>query len=161
MNINPNKWSCLPTSICNVIGVPVGAFLKLLGHDGSDQPYPGSNVRAGFHMQECIDVLDLLGWSVTQFDMEIKMQGWVGGPCRTVKCRFGNEVRFRYHLARENGVIVGTMQDGDQDREIGHAVAWIKGKVYDPRGCGRVYEAQDLHLHRITPVTFYQMRKHV
>jgi hypothetical protein len=54
----PNKWTCLPTSVAMLMNVSLDDIFKYLGHDGSDIVWPhlsDPQNRRAFHIQEMID----------------------------------------------------------------------------------------------------------
>jgi len=151
MNLNPNKWSCMPTSLSNVIGMPVLDFIEKIGHDGSSFPYPGSDRRRGFCMEECLDVLSDLGYAATPilFDpWAIQAEGEPG--FRLYEDGFQ---RVRHHMNNSDGVLVGVLDDR------GHCVSWFEGLIHDPRGCGRVYPAHEMGANGFEPHTFYKIQR--
>jgi hypothetical protein len=108
------------------IGLPLERMLELIGHDGSVIVHPDQSeprCRRSFHIQECLQVLDTLGYAATPFDAisilalddhhKIELD-WMGD--------------FENHLKQANGVILG---EGLSNR---HAVAWVDQMVYDPNG---------------------------
>jgi hypothetical protein len=157
MNTNPNEWSCLPTAAANTIGQPVEEIIRLLGHDGSDLPYEGdySDYRAGFHVDELIDVLDRLGWSVTPFQYAPCMVPQPEAPPRMIF--EDNDTRFFHHLKRSKGFIIGYLK---LDEEIiGHAVTNDNEKITDPRGRNSSYMAQDMHLFSFIPTVYFKVTR--
>lgn len=157
MNINPNKWSCLPTAFANVIGVPVSYFIEKIGHDGSAMPFlePHLEYRIGFHTQECVEVLDSLDWSATKIELFPGTMPMIGYP--GVPRHVGDpKKRLEHHMASSNGVLLGRIPKGPG--EIGHAVSWIDGRFYDPRGEGLVWAVQDLLYKQFEPIEFFKVR---
>ena len=131
LQLNPNNWSCLPTSFAMVLGMPVEQFIALMGHDGSAEPWEGYKI--GFHEQECIEVADSLGWHCTPIELYPTIIPCVVPPMEPATIHFqeGNEFRFAKHLDT-NGVFIGGLLGSG----MGHAVAWDAEKqlIYDPRG---------------------------
>lgn len=150
-----NGWSCLPCSFAMAINMPVEDFIELIGHDGSEEVYeklPG--VKAGFHEQECIEVVQQLGYSCTPIEIVPQMMPVPGGPVRpiwfwpeklTANPEDWNWQRFTKHLKDSRGVITGMKENISTQEFIGHAVAVCNGTVYDPQGRGFIYPIDDAH----------------
>lgn len=143
LQLNPNAWSCLPVSFAMVLDVSVEEIIKQIGHDGSEKPYPNSEWRAGFHIQECIDVVFSMGYSVTMIEANpqlIPSLTWSGTP-RVVQMPGwkSNEERLQDYLHYFDGVRCGYLKS----TKVGHAVAWesLNKRVYDPRG--KIYEKHE------------------
>ena len=156
MNINPNSWSCLPTAFSNVIDMPIGAFIDDIGHDGSTTPFdpPFEDVRRGFHVQECIEVLDRYGYTATRIEVKPMLAAHLTCNPIEVDMRECPVERLERHMAFSHGVIIGKLI---KVANRGHAVAWMRGKCYDPRGVGLVWEAQDLLYKYLDPWEFYMI----
>ena len=157
MNLNPNSWSCLPTAFANVIEIPVGSFIAAIGHDGSAQPFdpPFEEVRQGFHIQECIEVLDQYRFTATRIDLRPMLQAHEAGNPIKVNMMEGAEARLARHMLDCDGVIIGNLMPNDPPK--GHAVSWVGGTCYDPRGCGLEWTAQGLLYKFLDPWEFYKI----
>ncbi len=129
----PNRWSCLPTSFAAILGIEVEGFIRHLGHDGSEILWPMLKepaCRRGFHIQECIDVMDRCDYSVTPF--EAIPQHVPAFTVPAIPILFGGSEEaamehFRKIIYRTTGVITGISLNG-------HAVAYDQGVICDPNG---------------------------
>lgn len=129
LQIQPNRWSCLPTAFGMLLDIPVDDIIKVLGHDGSDIIFDGHpEQRRGFHPQELVDLC------VCEYDMmctiiEVfpSLQQPDGG---IILLKDGQLLKKRYHdyLRRFECVIWGSI-NGNR-----HAVAWDRKSIYDPNG---------------------------
>lgn len=157
MNTNPNEWSCLPTAVANAIDYPVEEIIRKLGHDGSEMPYEGefADYRAGWHVDELIDVLDRLGWSATPFQYAPCVVPQPEAPPRMVF--EDNDTRFFHHLKGSIGFILGYLKM--EEEIIGHAVTNNDEKIIDPRGQNSSYMAQDMHLFLFIPTTYFKVAR--
>lgn len=171
-----NSWSCLPCSFAMVINMPVKDFISLLGHDGGAKPYPEAPEQvAGFHEQECIEVLQALNYACTPIEMVPQMMPWLDGPMRQIwfprvsvvpeppSCldlrAVGNKERFIRHLSNTCGVLTGKRIIDPRARPIGHAVAWDGQSIYDPRGDhGLIYSFYNAGEHGFSPQTFWKVQ---
>jgi hypothetical protein len=57
--IQPNRWSCVPTSLQMLLEIPFQVILAEIGHDGSEIKHPEHQepfCRRGFVLQEMQDV---------------------------------------------------------------------------------------------------------
>ena len=113
-------------------GIPFAVFIGMLGHDGGDFPYTNKLFKAGFHPQECIEVIQQAGWSCTPIELFPRLTP-DNIETRDILFNSGNWARFLLHLSHcKNGVIEGTTNK--QGTITGHAVAWDGCHIYDPRG---------------------------
>lgn len=126
LQIQPNRWSCIPTSFSMAIGIPVEIMLDRIGHDGSmviHRDLPEPRCRRAFHIQECLQVLDFFGYAATPFDAISLL---VVDDQHQIELNWLTD--FENHLKDANGVLIG---EGRHNR---HAVAWVDQMVYDPNG---------------------------
>lgn len=124
MQLQNNRWSCLPTAWSYVINWPAWAVIKAIGHDGSYIQWPHlkePNCRRGFHPQELIYLGDRFGFVTTTFEPLAVLESTSGEPVVI-------ELPFEKILKESNGVLTGEINN------CRHAVAWIDGKVLDPSG---------------------------
>ena len=159
---NPNNWSCLPTAFAMVIGRPPAWLIEQIGHDGSAEPYKDKSLKAGFHEQECIEILQDLSYSCTPIEAlptitpaldghEVRPIYFGGGVA-------GNWVRFLRHLDGACGVLTGTYtRPGEGNCVRGHAVAWDGVEIHDPIG-PRIYPLEDAHKYGFTPGCFWKVQ---
>ncbi len=147
---NPNNWSCLPTAFAMVIGQTPEWLIEQIGHDGSEEPYADKSFKAGFHEQECIEVLEGLNYACTPIEILPRISPHVDGhDARTLYFgtgEQGNWDRLLHHLKQADGVLTGLYSN--QRGQVGHAAAWDcdTETVYDPIAGGRLYsltEADD------------------
>ena len=130
----PNRWSCLPTAFAIAFDTPAEVFIEHIGHDGSEIMWPQLKEpmrRRGFHVQECIDVATRAGFAVTPFEMIPRHAP--AYPVPAVSILFGGSldaayVRFARIIDASTGVITG------HGCNTGHAVAYERGMILDPRG---------------------------
>lgn len=124
--IQPNKWSCLPTSLAMLLDETVDDIIKEIGHDGSEiinnlnEPHN----RKGFHIQELVKICLNRNIALIHFD--------------TMVCKHNGDYHTSYddseyvnELMKDNsGIILGVINNRD------HAVAWNskEGCIYDPNG---------------------------
>lgn len=69
--IQPNRWTCTPTSFAMACDVSLEKILEIIGHDGSSIVHPHLRepfCRRSFHLQECIWAAYSLGFSITPFE---------------------------------------------------------------------------------------------
>lgn len=118
----PNRWSCMPTSLAMVLGTDVDSIIKAIGHDGSmivDPTLPEPQCRQGFHIDELVYVaLRYHAICLVQFSA---VPGFSDG-----KPYLG--LSYAGERMRNPGLL---WVDG---RRHGHMVAWDGQKVYDPTG---------------------------
>lgn len=162
-----NEWSCLPCSFAMAIDIPVVEFIDDIGHDGSDEPYSGLDFKAGFHEQECIDVLQRRGFACTLIEIVPQIVPCEGGPARQIWFRErpgltledGNWERFLSHLKRTCGVLTGVKKKINSDKFIGHAVAWFDGMIHDPQGSGYIYSMDDAPNYGYIPRAYWKIQE--
>lgn len=152
-----NAWSCLPASFSMALGISLEEMIRYIGHDGSKHVFENSKYPLGFHIQECIDVADTLGYSCTPIDFRFastpspvssEIYEYTHGPARIMQYlnRTARGV-IEARLVRLNGT------------QIGHAVAWIDQKIYDPQGKGFIYEL-DMHPgYGLLPLRLWRLQK--
>jgi hypothetical protein len=159
---NPNNWSCLPTAFAMVIGRHPDWFIQTIGHDGSAEPYKDKSFKAGFHAQECIEVLEDLSYSCTPIEIVPQISPHADGhDARAIF--FGDEEqgnwdRLLRHLEKSSGVLTG-MYDAARG-PVGHAVAWDcdTWTIYDPIAGGRVYTLDEAVAYRFTLGCFWKVQ---
>ncbi len=144
MIYQPNRWSCLPTAWSYVIGWPLWALIKAIGHTGEEIRWPNlpePNRRRGFHPQELIYLGDRFGFVTTTFEpiAMLESPGGIGGPV---------EIYFPFEkiLHGSNGVLTGEINSQR------HAIAWVDGKVLDPSE-GRLTTLDDFQIQ-----TYYRIK---
>lgn len=138
----PNSWSCTVAAAAMVLDCEIKEIIDYVDHDGSEIILPNlkpPGCYKGFHIQEIIDVVLLMGYTMTPIEArpvqtptgyhEFEINKW--GQFKS------SEDRFHYHLTRENGLLIG------KAREYWHTVAWDSStwRVFDPQG--RIYNLDD------------------
>ena len=125
----------MAASFAMALDIPLKEFIERVGHDGSSKP--DGEHEEGFHVQECIEVAQVLGFAVTPIEQvpqaiatstakpqPIWFPNYNNGPEPEV----WNRARFTHHLMGNMGVITGVSHSGK-----GHAIAWNGYRVFDPR----------------------------
>lgn len=158
LQVKPNQWSCLATAFAMALDIPITEFFSLVGHNGGkiiDPNLPDPVARAGIHLQEAIDVAWGLGYSVTPIELFPTAITTPGQEPRVVLFPgvLGNWGRFVRHLNEGRGVIecVG--------RHCGHAVAFEKGRIYDPDGGEFDYSREACESRGLITVRLWRMER--
>lgn len=159
---NPNNWSCLPTAFAMVIDKTPEWMIEQIGHDGSDEPYQAPWLKAGFHEQECVEVVQLLGYACTPIEalptIAPALDGREVRPVYFGGAPVGNWERFLRHLSGTCGVLTGTYtKPGEPNCVRGHAVAWDGSMVHDPIG-PRCYPFEEAAKYGFTPGCFWKVQ---
>lgn len=127
MQTQPNRWSCLPTSLAIVLDVPVKVIFELLGHDGSEILWPAlgePQQRRGFALQEMVYVAECFNRRLVHHETK-----WYNTPDGVNVNNFKPPEYYLWSVLRKyDGVITGVTEQGKR-----HAVAWVKGQIIDPR----------------------------
>jgi hypothetical protein len=151
-----------------VLDIPVRKFIGMMEHDGSKEPYeslPGQ--KAGFHEQECIEVLQRLGYACTPIEIVPQMMPVSGGPIRPIwflpeqvtdSQEDGNWQRWVNHLEGTHGVITGVKRFLEVNKVLGHAVAWNR-EVYDPQGRGFIYSLEKFNDYGFVPRVYWKIQE--
>lgn len=142
--VQPNKWSCLPTSLAMVIDEPFDKVIDTIGHDGSGILYPEYGVdplqRRAFHILEITYAAWQLDWSLVGFEnIYFEPLGKdVGGKEYTI-----DEI-IEPLLKSHNAILIGELRGNS------HAVAWnaARGVVHDPTS-GTRYERNLFDIHSV------------
>lgn len=124
LQLQPNRWSCLPTAFAMILDRDVQDIFDFLGHDGSeilwedlDEPL----CRRSFHIQE------MLVYAERQHNahfIEIEDPPIIAVDEDHVAVIQRNDLD--YYLRNHIGVLCGEIN------EHRHAVAWYNNIVYDP-----------------------------
>lgn len=161
-------WTCLPWSFAKVLNYKCSWFIDQIGHDGSDEPYDIPGVKRGFHQQECIEVLQRLGYACTSIEVVPQIQPFAGGPIRQIWFpgegteQQRNDSRFALHLKGTVGVLTGLVLPGEGRMAIGHAVAWCGKRrlVFDNRkNIPSVYPLSMSARYGFTPNTYWKIQR--
>lgn len=128
LQIQPNSWSCLPTAFASILGVAVGDFIKLTGHNGSTKIWPDlppPRCYRSWHIQELIEVtLDNFKYAITTIESQLASKPIEEVPEYVQYHGF----YFKKTIANCVGIVSVTLHDGE-----GHAIIFEKGKFYDTR----------------------------
>jgi hypothetical protein len=148
-------WACITSAFAMACGIPWKDFLQYVGHDGSRFPYKDPSIRAGFHIQECIEVAQQWGWTCTPIEL---FPISTPGNGEEIEILFGDETgnwaRFLQHLTTcQTGVIEGVVSK--QEGSVGHAVAWDGTKIHDPKG--KVYSFAEHSQHNFFPRVLWKL----
>lgn len=163
---NPNYWSCLPTAFAMVVDKPVTWFIGQIGHPGAEEPYEEKGLKAGFHEQECIEVMQKLGFACTPIEIVPTISPYPDK--RDAKPIFfglgesDNWARLLRHLEETRGVLTGVYRKPSKPgKTSGHAVAWDyrERKIYDPMGGGRIYDLTNSYNYGFVPRCFWKVQK--
>lgn len=147
-----NSWSCMAAAAAMVTDTSVEHIAHMLGHDGSDHPWPHpyEHLHRGFHIHEIIDLLWIqFQQSMTPFVREPMCTPHMKCPEVPARSPYSadSSVRFIKALVHNQGIITGMIG------ELGHAVAWDGKEVFDPRGYRYYYHACDTY--RFVPDVFW------
>lgn len=156
--IQPNHWTCLPTSVAMLLDKKLETVLDYIGHDGSEIAWPSKpepQCRRAFHIQEIVDYVH----SIKRFLMLIEVQPFfVHSPeiafenlGRALKEPLADRILFQKYyddmaasmypidrrhklnnyLAAYDGILIGLGSRGHP-----HAATWnhLEGCIYDPCG---------------------------
>jgi hypothetical protein len=145
IQVQPNKWSCLPTAFATVLDIPVNDLIKEIGHDGSKIVDPMKKDpfgRRSFHIQEISEILLDRAIGIITFEMlptiliEDKLSGFEYPIYHDE-----DMVHSRIDKIMKNfsGVITGVTTKQDKKGNVvqkRHAVSWNHKEqtCYDPNG---------------------------
>ncbi len=139
MLLEPQLWSCLPQSVATAMEIPFKTLIEKIGHDGSEFVYNDKTFRRGFHIQECIDVATELGISFVPIELHYALTP-NGLETYVIGSKEAQGRRFKQYLdTTSNGFFEGMSLD-TRCHPIGHAAAWVHGRVVDPRGVNYNFE---------------------
>lgn len=118
------RWGCLLTAFAMAIDTDEQTLIRLVGHDGSDKvnEFPDPYCRRGFHPQEFIRAAWHLGYSVTP------VERLPANKYTTHIQTIDQHEWFQEAVRSTTGVIAGIT------KRAGHAVAYDRGRIYDPDG---------------------------
>lgn len=136
LQTKPERWLCLATSFAMALDMEVEEMLRRLGHNGGrllNREVQEPLGRRGHHVQECIRVAVNVGFSVTPCELFPTLQHSSG----VLTVIYGDEQTnwsiFEMLLRGSAGVITG------RGRICNHAVAYCRGRVFDPDGQEYIY----------------------
>jgi hypothetical protein len=114
----PNEWSCLPTSLAMLVGLPVEDIIPKYGHDGS-APVPGNPYdRLCFTDLETVKVALGMGVHLVPVHPYSRIS-------RDGVEHWMNDPTFVRTLERFSGLVVGSKKGSG--RGYGHSVCWHNG----------------------------------
>jgi hypothetical protein len=164
LQVNPNGWSCLPTAFAMAVDKPVTWFIEQIGHPGAEEPYDKPGLKAGFHEQECIEVLQGMGFACTPIELVPTISPYTDGrSSRPIYFGLGiddNWHRMLTHMEKVNGVLTGIYRrSSPASPDIGHAVAWDGQRIYDSNHGGQIYSMIDAYNHGFIPRCFWKIQR--
>ncbi len=121
------------------LDMPVADVIGEIGHDGSEIIRPGlpePTCRRGFHPQELIHLCLNHGCAATRVELYPVLRSLPGSDEHLVVYADDNWVRFTRAIQQSRGVIEGV------GRRCGHAVAYERGRIFDPDGCQYDYSRE-------------------
>jgi hypothetical protein len=149
-----------------VVDMPVSRFIQQIGHPGAEEPYDIKGLKAGFHEQECIDVIQRLGYACTPIEIVPTISphpdGRDGRPIFFGLGESDNWERLLRHMADTSGVLTGIYKKLDRPTQvIGHAVAWdhVEKKIYDPNFKGQIYAFTESYNYGFVPRCFWKLQR--
>lgn len=116
IHFKTNSSSCVLDSFARVAGVEPRHLAEAIGHDGIPQ---------GYHTQELITPMIELGYAVTPIEVYPRATN-EQGELWAIDFPQGNLRRFCLSLVNSTGVLTGFNGKGQP-----HAVAWMKGQIFD------------------------------
>lgn len=142
LQLQPNRWSCLPTSLAILLDIDVARIFDILGHDGGEilwPQFPDPHKRRSFHIQEIMIIAYTLGYYVMTFESDPEHAPDTEVQPHKVKY----PIPLEQFMIGVSGIITGHTKHGTR-----HAVAWNGFKIYDP--CYAIY-----NLDQFKVETFY------
>lgn len=146
----PSQWSCVPTAFAMLFDMDVKELIKEIGHDGSEVFWPELEPtqlgKRAFHPQECVDIGLKRGLRIVAIHVLPYTEHYVSHI--EPKAIWSEQYcidRLTSYLACYEGVLTGTT-----NFNLGHAVAWNREKIYDPRGWVKVLQEANFN-----PQVFY------
>jgi len=150
LQTQPSQWSCVPTAFAMLFNMDAKDLIQEIGHDGSEVFWPELEPtqlgKRAFHPQECIDI----GIKHGIYIVSIHVLPYTEHFVTTIKPKaiWSEQFcldRFTRYLQNFEGVMTGTT-----GFNMGHAVAWDRKLVYDPRG-----HLKELSKANFNPQIFY------
>ncbi len=125
MQIQPNKWSCLPTAFANAADIPLSDLLDTIGHNGSAIVFPNLEEpynRRSFHVIEVTSALLDMGIYCTPIIPDLTIMNRKDGKSYNIN------MDLKPYLEQYSGVLIGTFFTNP------HAVSYSNGTIHDPKG---------------------------
>jgi len=131
----PNHWSCAVTAAAIVMDMAVSDLISEIGHDGSAIVFPelpAPICRAGFDIQEIIDVALRHGWYMVPIEARPIVTN-DGVHTRSLFAEDKISPRMERYFSLYSGVVMGERKFG---RKWWHTCAWdhVTQLWYDPSG---------------------------
>jgi hypothetical protein len=140
------RWACLPTAFAMVTDLHADAFLGKGGEIVSDVSGPA--MYRGLHIQEIIDTLLLLGYSVTEIEANPRLL--IADKPTEIFTTEETKERFANYLRSCEGVLTGWITD----KGWRHAYAVSYGAIFNPDTGLECVPAPSF-----VPDTFYVVKK--
>ena len=118
----PNRWSCVPTSLAMLLDRPVSEIIPLFGHDGSDEVPTNPFGRRCFYDLECVQVAYGLGVHLVPFVRYLQISE------SRRDCLIDDQT-FKRMLECNSGLLMGT----NRLTGIGHSVCLVDRLIFDSR----------------------------
>ena len=129
IHTQPNNWSCVPSAFATALNIEIDTLLELIGHDGSEIIFSDLQeplCYRGFHIQELVYALWVLGYNVVSFEVE---------PLAFTDEQHVFTLTFTpedFERVMSDSIGVGCGRIADTEKT--HAFAWNGSKCYDPTG---------------------------
>jgi hypothetical protein len=125
----PNRWSCLPTSLAMLSDKSFNEIIALIGHDGSEivfKDLPEPQCRRSFLIEEIQYITPTLGFVLVPY-----FPGVVYKPQEKLSIQV-DFPQLGAKMMERDGIIFGY----PMGRTLGHVVAWsaLEALIYDPNG---------------------------
>ena len=146
--------SCVAAAFAIFCEIPLSEFIARLERRGG-------KFLGTYHLQQCMDVAWDCGFatSIIQLNPLITPIQDVRVANEPILFPETNYVRFMNYLRSNVGVLGGLRDKGSEHPAIGHAVAWDKAFIYDPRGHVYDYHAATSPPHRFFVNNFCMLTK--
>lgn len=118
----PNRWSCIPTSLAMLVDRPVSEIIPLFGHDGSDHVPENPFQRRCFYDLEAVQVAFKLGVHLVPFVRYLQIS-------ETRRDCLIDDQTFVRMLESASGLLMGT----NRLTGIGHSVCLVDRSIFDSR----------------------------
>ena len=122
LQVQPNRWSCLPTAFAIITGVLVDELIQHIGHDGSYVAWPKLEppyCYRAWHIQEIVLACYGLNYAVIPIDR----YGLSSPMIDQDELQIDFNSSFSYCLANYQGVVQTTNS---------HALAFKNNHLYNP-----------------------------
>jgi hypothetical protein len=119
MKKQPNKWTCYPTAVSILTGIPIQTIIETIGHDGSKELIEDGVSGCGFTGPEMSIALIKLGWTLTEILGNLQVPNYPNL----------DEIFAFLRRYSDNAIVSIALEGRD------HALAWDVHNdiLYDPR----------------------------